>query len=147
AGIACALDIQEALGRYNDANPDQPIRVRMGLNDGPVIEERGDLYGTTVNATSRIAAKARSGQVLVSESVRKHSGDAGDWSFVDRGLFWLKGLRERWTLYEATRGPEQALPPSAEGRTPFIDRDDERASMRLYVDAALEGRGGFVLLA
>jgi class 3 adenylate cyclase/tetratricopeptide (TPR) repeat protein len=147
SGIACALDIQEALDRYNAGHPDQPIRVRMGLNSGPVIEEAGDLYGTTVNATSRIAAKARSGQLLVSESVREQSGDAGDWMFVDRGLFWLKGLRERWTLHEATRGPEHALPPTAEGRTPFIDREDERAALRVYVDAALEGRGGFVLLA
>ena len=146
-GIACALDILEALDRHNADHPDQPIRVRMGMNAGTVIEEAGDLYGTTVNATSRIAAKARSGQLLVSEAIRASSGDAGDWTFVDRGLFWLKGLRERWTLYEATRGPERALPPSAEGRTPFIDRDEERASLRLYVDAALDGRGGLVLLA
>ncbi len=145
-GIACALDVQEALHEHNASHPEQSINVRMGLNVGPVIEEGGDLYGTTVNATSRIAAKARSGQVLVSEDIRNASGDAGDWTFVDRGLFWLKGLRERWTLHEVTRGPAVAYPAALEGVSPFIDREEERASLRRYVDTAIDGRGGIVLL-
>jgi predicted ATPase len=145
-GIECALGVQEALREHNAAHPDQAIKVRMGLNLGPVIEEGGDLYGTTVNATSRIAAKARSGQVLVSEAVRNASGDAGDWTFVDRGLFWLKGLRERWTLHEVTRGPAAVHAAALEGVSPFIDRSEERAALRRSVDAAIDGRGGLVLL-
>ena len=146
-GIACALDIQEALARHNSDHPEQVIRVRMGINAGTVIEEGGDIYGTTVNAASRIAAKARSGQVLVSEAVRNESHRTGDWACVDRGPFWLKGLRQRWTLYEVTRGPELAVAQEPERFTPFLDREDERATLRLYVDAALEGRGGMVLLS
>ena len=145
-GIACALDVQQALQAHNAEHPDQPIRVRMGMNAGPVIEEGGDLYGTTVNAASRIAAKARSGQVLVSEAVREGSGAVGDWTFVDRGLYWLKGLRERWTLHEVTRGPSAVHPAALEGLTPFVDREEERASLRSYVDAAIDGRGALVLL-
>lgn len=144
AGIACALDIVNVLRDHNERNPDEPIRVRMGLNAGVVIEEGGDIYGTTVNAAARIAAKARSGQVLVSESVKVRAH--GDWLFIDRGLYWLKGLRERWTLFEVTREAE-APHPSLEGRSPFIDREDERAALRVYVDAVLDGRGGLVLLA
>ncbi len=144
-GVSCALDIHEVLRTYNDEHPNEQIRVRMGLNTGVVIEESGDLYGTTVNAAARIAAKARSGQVLVSETVKQDA--AGDWSFIDRGLFWLKGLRERWTLYEATRAPDTVHAASLDGRSPFIDREDERAALRVYVDAARDGRGGFVLLA
>jgi class 3 adenylate cyclase/tetratricopeptide (TPR) repeat protein len=147
AGVACALDILHALDRHNESHSDAPIRVRMGINTGPVIEEGGDLYGTTVNAASRISAKARSGQVLVSEQVRADTADAGDWNFIDRGLFWLKGLRERWPLYEVTRGAPAPRATAPEGRVPFIDREDERAALRVYVDAALDGRGGLVLLA
>src|SRR5207244_11214431 len=99
AGIVCALDIQDALTEYNAGAPKHPILVRMGVNTGPVIEEGGDLYGTTVNAASRITAKARSGQILVSEGVRGSSETTGDWRFVDRGQFWLKGPKHRWTLY------------------------------------------------
>ena len=146
SAVACALDLMAAFSEHNASAADVPINVRAGINSGPVIEEGGDLYGTTVNAASRIVAKARSGQVLVAESVRE-TAHAGVSEFVDRGLFWLKGLRERWRLYEA-RG--DATPPvqvePVTGRTPFVDREDERASLRTLVDAALDGRGGIVFL-
>ncbi len=147
-GVECALDLLEALTAHNDKHPDRPLHVRMGMNSGPLIEASGDIYGTTVNAASRIVAKARSGQVLVSEGVRADSTDHLDCAFVDRGLFWLKGLKEQWRLYEATRSTPAAYRPAiSEGRTPFVDRESERAQLRMHVDAALDGRGGVVLLA
>lgn len=142
--VRCALAIGSAFDGHNASRPDEPIRVRAGVNHGPVIFEGGDIYGTTVNAASRIVAKARSGQVLVSESVKESAG--GDWSFVDRGLFWLKGLRERWRLFEATRRPLTAATDRGDGTLLFVDREDERAALRVYVDEATDGRGGFVLL-
>ena len=90
-GIACALELLGSLRAHNDAHPDRPLNIRMGMNAGPAIEEGGDLYGTTVNAAARIAAKARSGQLLVPDAVRLVA--AGDWEFVDRGLFWLQGAQ------------------------------------------------------
>lgn len=148
AGVMCALDLQKSLAEHNIEHPNQPLNVRMGINSGPVIEEKGDIYGTTVNAASRIAAKARSGQLLTSGGVRDAALLDADCTFVDRGLFWLKGLREQWRLYEATRGPVTPYRPAiAEGRTPFVDRDVERAQLRTAVDAAFDGRGAVVLLA
>lgn len=145
-GIACALDLLGSLRAHNDAHPDRPLNVRMGMNTGPAIEEAGDLYGTTVNAAARIAAKARSGQLLVPHAVRDLAD--GDWTFVDRGLFWLKGLKEQWRLYEATREPADVYRPAiSEGRTPFVDRESERARIRVHLDGALDGRGGVVILA
>ena len=147
AAIACALELMDDLATHNREQPSRPLLVRMGMNCGSVIEDRGDVYGTTVNAASRIAAKARSGQVLVSEAVRDAASSNVDCAFVDRGLFWLKGLREQWRLYEATTQPVEPYRPAiAEGRTPFVDRDLERARLRRFVDDALEGRGGVVLL-
>jgi class 3 adenylate cyclase/tetratricopeptide (TPR) repeat protein len=147
-GVACALDIQDALREHNIADPARPINVRMGLNVGPVIEEGGDIYGTTVNAAARIAAKARSGQLLTSQAAAEVVATQHDCAFVDRGLFWLKGLRERWRLFEAVRG---AVVPSraaiGDDRTPFVDRDHERAVLRRAVDAARDGHGGLVLLS
>ena len=146
-GVAASLDIRERLTEFNSSHPDTPLRVRMGLNVGPVIEEGDDYYGLAVNAAARIAGKARSDQVLVSEGVRSQAASYSDCTFVDRGLFWLKGLREQWRLYEATTG-ELAEPPSGlEGQTPFVDRDDERAALRHCVDRANESNGGLVVVA
>ncbi len=141
--IRCALDMFEALDAYNTAHPGEPIRLRMGINHGTVISESGDIYGTTVNAASRIAAKAHAGQLLVSEEARSLAD--GDWEYVDRGLFWLKGLRERWRLHEATRNL-RGREAHVDAANVFVDREDERAALRVYVENASEGRGGFVLL-
>jgi class 3 adenylate cyclase/tetratricopeptide (TPR) repeat protein len=146
-GVAAALDIRERLAEFNSTHPDTPLLVRMGLNVGSVIEEGGDYYGLAVNAAARIAGKARSDQVLVSEAVRAQAASSSDYTFVDRGLFWLKGLREQWRLYEATTGELAEQPLGLEGKTPFVDRDDERAALRRSVDRANEGQGGLVVVA
>src|SRR6476659_2005281 len=144
-GIAGALDIKSTLLAHNDAHPDSALRVRMGLHSGTVIEQNDDVYGLTVTAASRVASKAASAQLLVSELVRAEALD-GDWTFVDRGLFWLKGLVEQWRLYEATRDVVVA-PPVLEAGLPFVGRDDERAVLRRHVDGASGGHGGLVVVA
>ncbi|HVM07953.1 MAG TPA: AAA family ATPase [Acidimicrobiales bacterium] len=146
--VAAALEVRNALADHNAASPADPVNVRMGVNVGPVIEESGDLYGLAVNAAARITAKATRGQVLVSGDVRDElsDGDTASWQFLDRGLFWLKGLREQWRLYEVTdREPADPV-AHVSGRLPFVDRDEQRARLRKHVDAANDGRGGFVLV-
>ncbi len=68
--VACAVGIQRALEQHNRQHPDQQVQVRIGLNTGEAIQEEADLFGEAVNAAARIAAKAKGGQVLLSEAVR-----------------------------------------------------------------------------
>src|SRR3990170_4831218 len=112
--VACAVGIQRALDERNRAvgaglappegaassAPTRGIRVRIGLNTGEVIREEADLFGETVNAAARVAAKAKGGQILVSEMVKGLMGRAQDVQVVDRGRFRLKGFPERWHLFE-----------------------------------------------
>ena len=149
AAVAAALEMRTALAAHNAAHPDERVLVRMGINSGPVIEERGDLYGLAVNAGARVAGKARTGQVLVSQAVRDELATSqSQWTFIDRGLFWLKGLREQWRLFEATDG-SVALPaavPNLGAALPFVDRDTERALLRRLVDEANGGAGRLVFV-
>lgn len=147
--VAAALEVRNGLSAHNAEHPDQPVLVRMGVNAGPVIEEGGDLYGLAVNAAARITAKAISGQVLVSDDIRSEVAVASDddgWTFVDRGLYWLKGIREQWRLHEVTDGEITEAAVQVAGRFPFVDRDEERAALRRLVDAANDGRGSLVLV-
>jgi class 3 adenylate cyclase/tetratricopeptide (TPR) repeat protein len=150
AGVATALEIRAQLDVHNAARPELPLRVRMGLNVGPVIDDRGDVHGLAVTIAARITAKSRSGQVLVSDAVRVEAedGDAQveDWVFVDRGLFWLKGIRERWRLFEVTVGDPVVRAFGPSGVAPFVDREMERAALRRRVDETAEGRGGVVVV-
>jgi class 3 adenylate cyclase/tetratricopeptide (TPR) repeat protein len=143
--VACGLDVHARLNEYNAGNPDGVLRVRMGIHSGTFVQQPDDVFGLTVTIASRVASKATSGQLLVSDVVRTEA-EQGDWTYVDRGPFWLKGLVEQWRLYEATRG-EPATPAALEAALPFVDRDVERASLRRYAEWAGGGHGTLVTVA
>ncbi len=48
----------------------EPLSVRIGFHIGPVIPDKGDVYGNAVNIAARIAAFARTGEITTTrESV------------------------------------------------------------------------------
>ena len=97
--LSCAVDIQKVFAAYNQERPDQPIKVRVGLNAGESIKEAGDYFGTAVTLAARIADKAQGGQILVSELVRKLVGSLAGVEFRDAGRKQLKGIG-RQRVYE-----------------------------------------------
>jgi len=99
AAIACAIDIQRAFTQHNADHPEEPIRVRIGLNAGEPIAEHGALFGSAVHMAARICARARGEQILVAEVVRQLAGGT-DVVFVDRRRAALKGFRGRFHLSE-----------------------------------------------
>ena len=144
--VACAVGIQRVLEEHNREHPDQQVQVRTGLNTGEAIQEEADLFGQAVNAAARIAAKAKGGQILVSETVRGVMGRAKDVELVDRGRFRLKGFPERWRLFEVVWHEEAAAAPALLERTPFVGRDAERAELRRCLDQAARGQGALVMV-
>ena len=68
-GVVAALDMIEAV---TDAGL-PPAHV--GLHAGQVLLQDGDYFGQTVNVAARIAAYARPGEVLVSETVVQAAND------------------------------------------------------------------------
>ena len=96
--IDCAVDIQRALDSRHEANPDMPLRVRIGLNAGEPVAEGEDLFGTAVQLASRIAARAEPGQVLVSDVVRQLAAGK-EFLFSDEGDVVLRGFEDPVRLY------------------------------------------------
>ncbi|MEO8601823.1 MAG: AAA family ATPase, partial [bacterium] len=47
--IACAITIQQAFVQHRRDHPEEPIRVRVGLNAGEPIAEHGSLFGAAVH--------------------------------------------------------------------------------------------------
>jgi class 3 adenylate cyclase/streptogramin lyase len=127
--IACAVDIQRALEAHGQERPDEDVRVRIGLNVGEVLERGGHPFGAAVNATQRVAAHARGGEIFVSEPVRHLVGTMPELRFRDRGRRALKGFPERWRLYEvvwqaprakAAPKPKPRLEPAARRRRQLL---------------------------
>lgn len=66
--LTAAIGSQRALSAHNAMSPESsPIRVRIGVHTGEVVKQSGDFFGRHVNYASRIADKARGGEILVSE--------------------------------------------------------------------------------
>ena len=97
--LECANAIQTALAAYNEARPEVPIRIRVGLNAGEPVAEEGDLFGAAVQLAARICAQAEPGQILVSNVVRELAAGKG-FLFSDQGEVALKGLDQPVRLYE-----------------------------------------------
>ena len=150
AAVSAAAAIERALHEYNIANPQRTVEIRIGLHVGEVAERDGDLLGQAVHVAARVMAEAAGGQILTSDDVRKQAEPQVDWSFLDSGLFWLRGFPERWRLYEVSWNDSAAgaRPTAVSARlTPFVERDAERAILRRLVDDALAGDGALALVA
>jgi adenylate cyclase len=90
--VHCSVDIQRELGKRADG-----IRVRIGIHAGKSVRRGDDLFGRNVAMAARVAATARGGEVLVSESVRDALGD--EVAFDDGRDVELKGFGGRHRLY------------------------------------------------
>ena len=149
--VQCAVAIQRAIHDYNHEHPDDEVHVRIGLNSGEVSEEDGDLFGAAVNAASRVAAKAKGGEVLVAGVVKQLAGKVPEVDFVDRGRFRLKGFDERWQLFQLAWEEDHdhasaQVSAAAPDRTPLVARDSERAELFGALDAAQKSQPSVLLL-
>jgi YVTN family beta-propeller protein len=108
AAVACALAIQREL-----IEREHPIRVRIGLNAGDVLQSGDELFGAAINLAARVMDRADGGEILTTDTVRQLVGTMTEASFRERGRVALKGFAERQRLYEVrpaeTRTAE--LPP------------------------------------
>jgi class 3 adenylate cyclase len=99
AALECAIAVQRALARRNEAQPELPLRVRIGLNAGEPIVEENDLFGSSVQLASRICNSAAPGEILASNVVRELAAGKG-FLFAARGELSLRGIEEPTRVYE-----------------------------------------------
>ncbi|HLM21204.1 MAG TPA: adenylate/guanylate cyclase domain-containing protein, partial [Propionibacteriaceae bacterium] len=100
--VRSAAAIQEALGEHSTADPQRALEIRIGIHIGQVTERDGDLLGQAVHVAARVMAEAVGGEILITDEVRKHAEPQLNYSFLDSGLFWLRGFPELWRLYEVS---------------------------------------------
>ena len=111
--VDAAAAVQGGLAKDNADIPEgERINIRIGINLGDVIEDRGEFYGDGVNLAARLEAAAEPGgirlsaaahdQIMGKASVTFIDGDKQDFNNIDRpvGIFhWTPG-----TLAEGTAG-------------------------------------------
>ena len=72
----------------------------MGLHTGEVLKNADDFFGKHVILASRIAGKARGGEILVSSLLRELTESGGDIRFGAGRDVELKGLSGHHRVHE-----------------------------------------------
>ena len=112
AVVSTALLMLEAMERFNEANNTE-LMMRIGIHSGPVVagvigkhKFTYDLWGNTVNVSSRMESSGTPGRVHISAQTAELLGD--DFVLESRGLVQAKGLGEVATFY--VNGPKNSVP-------------------------------------
>ncbi|TDJ13902.1 MAG: hypothetical protein E2O65_15360 [Gammaproteobacteria bacterium] len=93
AAANASIAIQNELQSRNQATPeDQQIRVRIGINLGEVLEDRGEIFGQGVNLAARLEAAALPGGICVSAAVHEQIVGKVDVEFADGGFEEFKNI-------------------------------------------------------
>jgi class 3 adenylate cyclase len=94
--IECARAAGEAVRSID-------LEIRAGVHTGEIELSEGDVHGMAVHIGARIAARAKSGEVLASSTVRDLLAGS-TFAFEDRGEHELKGVPGAWRLFAITTG-------------------------------------------
>ena len=92
--VAAAIKIQ------NDCKSLNLFQLRIGIHQGEVVFEGGDVFGDTVNIASRIQAIAEPGGIYISENVRNNVSNKKEFHTKFIKDHTLKNVKEPVRVYE-----------------------------------------------
>ena len=93
AAMHCAMSIQKSF----QESPQIPLRI--GIHSGTVVSEGGNIYGDSVNLTSRIESMGISGGVLFSKKIRDELKNQPNLQMTSLGAFEFKNVEEPMEIF------------------------------------------------
>ena len=70
ASVEAAISTQTQLSKRNASKPElEKVQIRVGVNLGEVLEDRGEIYGDGVNLAARLESIAEPGGLCISAPV------------------------------------------------------------------------------
>ncbi len=123
--VKCAVTIQNELNRRNQPLDDErKARIRIGINIGDVIEDRGEVYGDGVNLAARLEASAAEGGICISAAVFEQVQGKQEAVFIDGGEQRFKNIERPVRVYrwepETVRSVANEMTPSSASDKPSI---------------------------
>jgi adenylate cyclase len=89
--LRCATEWQHGMGERNAAaSGDNRIEFRIGVHQGDIVVEDGDIFGDGVNVAARLEALAEPGGICVSARVQEDAIGKLDLAFEEMGEQHLK---------------------------------------------------------
>jgi len=120
--VQTAVNIQTELeSRNTDFPAEDKIQIRIGLNIGEVLQDRGELYGDGVNLAARLEAAAEPGGICISAAVHDQIKGKLEVRFVDGGEEVFKNIPYpvqvyRWRPGELLSNEQPAIAGESKAR-------------------------------
>ena len=110
--LRCAAEMQAALGESNASlPPDRRIAFRIGIHQGDIVVEAGDIFGDGVNVAARLEGLAEPGGICISARVQEDAAGRLDLTFEDMGEQALKNIARPVRVYRVrAESPHLTLP-------------------------------------
>jgi class 3 adenylate cyclase len=115
------VDSGSPLPALGEGSGVRALQVRIGLHTGEAIREADDFFGRNVIVASRIAARARGGEIMVSALLKELTESAGEFAFDAGEDVELKGLTGTQRVY-TVRWRERTFAGGLAGRAWPRDR-------------------------
>lgn len=113
--VECAKAVQAAML----AAPEVPLRI--GLHEGDIVFKGDDIYGDTVNVTSRIESMGVAGNVLLSQSLYQKVKNQANLNFQSLGVFAFKNVEVPLEVY-ALKGTNFIIPERKQLKGKFQEK-------------------------
>ena len=100
--VRCAVEVQRGMIERNAEVPqDKWIEFRVGIHQGDIIIDGGDIFGDGVNVAARLEGLAEPGGICVSGRVQEDARGKLDIAFEDAGEQRLKNIERPVRVYRA----------------------------------------------
>jgi len=101
--LRCATEMQTAMAERNATMPaESRIEFRIGIHQGDIVVEDGDIFGDGVNIAARLEALAEPGGICVSARVQEDVAGKLDLAFEDIGEQELKNIARPVHVFRVT---------------------------------------------
>jgi adenylate cyclase len=119
--LRCAVEVQRELAdRGGAGSADRRIELRIGIHQGDIVVEDGDIFGDGVNIAARLEALADPGGICVSARVQEDTAGRLDLIFTDLGEQKLKNIARPIRAYRV--GADKVSPPPMQAQLSLPDK-------------------------
>jgi len=107
--VQCAVEVQRAMiPRNAGISPDLAMSFRIGIHQGDVVVEEGDIFGDGVNVVARLMELSEPGSLCISERVHEDIAGKLILDCLDLGNKYLKNIARPVRVYKVQIEPKVA---------------------------------------
>jgi adenylate cyclase len=121
--VRCAVAMQQGIAERNTGiAADRRIEFRVGVHQGDIIVEDGDIFGDGVNITARLEGLAEPGGICVSARVQEDVTGRLDLAFEDLGEQQVKNIARPVRVYRLCETATKPSTAPAQAVLPLPDK-------------------------